>query len=231
MYDPTREITSEQREKIYEEIWSEPIRIVAPRYGLSDVAFRKRCINFWDIPVPEVGYWAKKRAGKAVVQPKLPVFPTAEARKYVSGYAVKYYCDVLGFKEIKFDESAAHKPDNLMRVVYVEPHMPAYVTSIPAGLKGYQQAVSGYIEVLYNDDDTALICNEEAKLIGMEGNRHYGNGGVIAGSFFVIGLTEDDFRSLTNGEVRKYLDKYAEPEDISPAEVQADTGFQVIGFF
>ncbi len=142
-----------------------------------------------------------------------------------------YYCDVLGFKEIKFDESAAHKPDNLMRVVYVEPHMPAYVTSIPAGLKGYQQAVSGYIEVLYNDDDTALICNEEAKLIGMEGNRHYGNGGVIAGPFFVIGLTEDDFRSLTNGEVRKYLDKYAEPEDISPAEVQADTGFQVIGFF
>ena len=68
--------------------------------------------------------------------------------------------------------------------------------------------------------------NEEAKLIGMEGNRHFDDGhSIIAGPFFVCGLTENDFRGLTDEEVVKYMDKFAEPEDISQDEVQADTGF------
>ena len=68
--------------------------------------------------------------------------------------------------------------------------------------------------------------NDEAKLIGMEGNRHFDDGySIIAGPFFVCGLTENDFRGLTDEEVVKYMDKFAEPEDISQDEVQADTGF------
>ena len=70
--------------------------------------------------------------------------------------------------------------------------------------------------------------NEEAKLIGMEGNRYLDDGhSVIAGPFFVCGLTEDDFRGLTEKEVQKYMNKYAEPENISQEEVEADTGFML----
>ena len=72
------------------------------------------------------------------------------------------------------------------------------------------------------------VGNEEAKLIGMEGNRYLDDGhSIIAGPFFVCGLTEDDFRGLTEEEVQKYMNKYAEPENISQEEVEADTGFML----
>ena len=88
--DDGKRISEEQREKIYSEIWSEPVSKVAPRYGISDTAFRKRCVECWDIPVPEVGYWAKKRAGKDVQQPELPQYPSDEAKFYVYGYTVSF---------------------------------------------------------------------------------------------------------------------------------------------
>lgn len=80
------------REALYEEVWSDPIVVVARRYGLSDVGLLKACRRM-GIPVPTRGYWAKVRAGK--VMRKLPLPPlrtdraapvgptplTAEARK------------------------------------------------------------------------------------------------------------------------------------------------------
>lgn len=30
-----------EREKLYEEVWAEPVQIVAKRYGVSDIALRK----------------------------------------------------------------------------------------------------------------------------------------------------------------------------------------------
>ena len=141
-----------------------------------------------------------------------------------------YICQSVGFREIPFDVSLTQKPDNLMRVVYVEPNKPAYVAEVEHTLKGEQRAVKGYIEPVYIEDDgTCLICNEEAKLEGMEGNRRIGDGSsIIAGPFFVVGLTEDDFRGLTDSEVMKYMDRFKEPEQISQEEVQADIGFTII---
>lgn len=139
-----------------------------------------------------------------------------------------YYCDSVGFQKVDFDESLTQKPDNLMTVVYVEPHKAPYTAEIAHTLEAEQKAVGGLIELIYNEDGTCLVGNEEAKLIGMEGNRHLDDGhSIIAGPFFVCGLTEDDFRGLTDEEVVKYMDKFAEPEDISQEEVEADTGFTI----
>ena len=140
-----------------------------------------------------------------------------------------FFCDSFGFKQIDFDESQTQKPDNLMRVVYVEPGRPAYEAEIPHTLEAEQKAVGGLIECVYNKDDTALVCNDEGKLRGMEGNRRLNNGRtVIAGPFFVCGLTEDDFRGLTESEAQTYLERFAQPEDISQDEVEADMGFTFI---
>lgn len=143
-----------------------------------------------------------------------------------------YYCDSVGFKEIDFDSSKTQKSDNLMRVVYVEPNKPPYVAEIEDTLAGKQKAVKGFIEPVYiEDDDTCLICNEEAKLIGMEGNRRIGDGtSIIAGPFFVCGLGEEDFRGLTDEEVTKYMDRFKEPDIISQEETAADVGFVITGF-
>ena len=41
-----------------------------------------------------------------------------------------HICQSFGFKEIPFDVSLTQKPDNLMRVVYVEPNIPAYEAEV-----------------------------------------------------------------------------------------------------
>ena len=64
----------------------------------------------------------------------------------------------------------------------------------------------------------------------MEGNRRLDNGTIIAGPFFVVGESGDDFRSLTDAEVSRYLQKYAEPHQISQKEVQSDMRWTIISF-
>lgn len=63
-----------EREKLYEEIWSEPVSILAVRYGLSDVGLAKTCRRL-NIPLPGRGYWAKIRAGQIVEKIPLPPLP------------------------------------------------------------------------------------------------------------------------------------------------------------
>lgn len=141
-----------------------------------------------------------------------------------------YFSGWMGYSEVNFDESQAMKQDNLLKVVYVEPNKPAKEAEILPDLEHLQQAVGGLIECVYNGDGTIIICNDEAKRIGMEGNRRLGGGSVIAGPFFVVGDAGEDFRSLTDTETQKYLQRFQEPERISRQEVQADTGFVFYSF-
>ena len=115
-------------------------------------------------------------------------------------------------------------------MVYVEPNKPAVEAEILPDLEHLQQAVGGLIECVYNGDGTILVCNDEAKLIGMEGNRRLGGGTVIAGPFFVVGDAGEDFRSLTETETQKYLQRFQKPEQISRQEVEADMGFTFYSF-
>ncbi len=68
------------REKLYDQVWSQPVRTVAAEYGISDVALAKTCRKL-KIPRPGRGYWAKVASGKRVrSRPPLPPFPTANTR-------------------------------------------------------------------------------------------------------------------------------------------------------
>lgn len=112
-----------------------------------------------------------------------------------------------------------------LTVVMVEPNKAPYVTKIKNELPALQKAVGGYIEVVGNGDGTLIICNEEGKLQGLEGNRRIRDGmSIIAGTFFVVGEDGENFRSLTESEVVKYMKKFKEPEDISQDEVESDIG-------
>ena len=133
-----------------------------------------------------------------------------------------FYCDRYGFKKVDFDESLATKPKNLWRIVFVEPGKPAYAAEIEGTLRAEQRAVGGKIEIVCNQDDTAILCNEEGKLEGLPANRRIDGGGVLVGNFFVIGEGEENFRSLTEEEIQKYLARFSEPEEITDEEVEAD---------
>lgn len=133
-----------------------------------------------------------------------------------------FRCQDVGFTKVEFDEIKVPLPDNLMRVVYVEPNRRPFITEIEHTLEAEQQAVGGLIEPIYaNDDDTCLIGNEEAKLSGMRGNRRT-ECGIVAGPFFVCGLTEDDFRGLTDEEIEKYMQVFKEPENITSKEIEQE---------
>lgn len=140
-----------------------------------------------------------------------------------------FYVDSDGFTKIEFDETKVDTSDQI-RVLFVQPHEKPFVAEIPDTLKAKQNAVGGLIEFVYNSDETALVCDEEAKLKNKEGNRYLDGGGIIAGNFLVVGLGEEDCRSLTDEEIQKYSDKYSEAPDITDEETSADVGFKFYGF-
>ena len=118
-----------------------------------------------------------------------------------------------------------------MKVVMVEPNKPAYITEIGSDLASMQEAVGGLIEPIYFLGDAIMVGNEEAKLIGLDGNRRFGNN-IVAGPFFICSekMTEDVavFCSLSDELCEKYVQHFAQPQEISQDEVQRDMGFTLI---
>lgn len=138
-----------------------------------------------------------------------------------------FYKEPNEFTKIRFNAKKTMKPNNLLDIVYVEPNMPAYKAQIKDELSSLQKAVKGYIEIVFNNDNTLIICNDEAKLDRLPGNRHLDDNGIIAGNFFVVGSKDEDFRSLDDNEISKYLSKYEIPESICQKQVEADMGFSI----
>lgn len=139
-----------------------------------------------------------------------------------------YFCNNFDFELVPFNQSLTQKPSNLLKIVYVEPHKEPYIAEIENTLKASQKAVGGYIQTVYNDDKTMIVCNEEAKLCGMEGNRRIGDSStIIAGSFFVVGVGGENFKSLTDKKAQKYMEMFADPEEISQEETEADIRFSI----
>lgn len=60
-----RFITAEEREKLYKEVWTDPVITVAKRYNMSDNGLRKHCKRI-GIPLPPSGYWSKVKPGQKV---------------------------------------------------------------------------------------------------------------------------------------------------------------------
>ena len=75
---PAHLLAQYNRAELYEKVWSQPIRILAQQYGVSDVYLARVC-RLLRIPLPGLGYWAKKSAGKTTKKrPPLPPLPDRE---------------------------------------------------------------------------------------------------------------------------------------------------------
>jgi len=59
------------RERLYEEVWAEPMTKVAMKYNVSS-SFMARVCTWLNVPRPERGYWAKLAVGKTTRRPPLP---------------------------------------------------------------------------------------------------------------------------------------------------------------
>lgn len=103
-------------------------------------------------------------------------------------------------------------------VLLVQPESYPKEITMDTGLEALQAAVGGDIEVVYPfEDPVGVVVNEEGKINGLPLNRALRdeNGeiyDVIAGDFLVVGLTEDDFGSLTPKQLQKYEKQFHQPE-------------------
>ena len=85
-------------------------------------------------------------------------------------------------------------------------------------LDALQRAVSigcdyqGLIEVIGLEEGVCIICNEEGKLLGLEGNRRLGSD-ILAGVFYVVGEDKcGNFVSLTEKQIEQYCKRFWTPE-------------------
>ena len=111
-------------------------------------------------------------------------------------------------------------------VLMVEPGQNPHLTTLDNDLDSLQKAVSigadyqGLIEIFGIDDETCILCNEEAKLIGLEPNRHFYND-ILCGVFYVCGESDDgDLTSLSPAMQDRYTRLFREPENISKEKAE-----------
>lgn len=112
-----------------------------------------------------------------------------------------------------------------MKVVLCEPGKKARIAEIDNKLEDMQKVVDGSIQAVYPfPDNAALVCNEEGKIMHLPLNRAlfvYDSDpdtwsvditDVISGTFFICGLDEEDFDSLSDIQLEKYEHRFRYPE-------------------
>jgi len=128
--------------------------------------------------------------------------------------------DADNFVDVEFEgkESVEREKEKTIDVLLVEPGQYPRMTSIGSDLHSLQKAVGGDIEAIYPyDDPIAIVCAEEGKINGEPLNRAIRDEDndivdIIAGTFFVCGLGEEDFASLPKELQEKYEDKFHQSE-------------------
>ena len=107
-----------------------------------------------------------------------------------------------------------------MRVLIVEPGCAPYEKEIASSLAQMQAIVGGTIQAIHPfAEPVALICNDEAKLLGIPLNRALYDGegriyDVIAGTFFLCGVSPDssEFTSLEDAQIQRFKRRFRCPE-------------------
>lgn len=129
------------------------------------------------------------------------------------------YMDVIRDSIInRADDVCKLKEQEKGAVLVVEPRKKPYTKEISFSLESLQKEVGGYIQAVYPfEEPVALICDEEGKLNGKELNRalrdEEGNiYDVLAGTFLVIGLGEEDFTALKPELIEKFSQYFEIPE-------------------
>jgi hypothetical protein len=96
------------RSKLDEEVWEEPVRTIAIRYGVSDVALGKVCRKL-GVPMPGKEYWVRKMVGSRVLadgvdkRPRRPlrsppsstIESNRDARFLEKAHVARRMCDAL----------------------------------------------------------------------------------------------------------------------------------------
>jgi hypothetical protein len=100
-----------------------------------------------------------------------------------------------------------------MKVLIVEPGKYPREADIEHTLEAEQAVVGGTIEAVYPWRDSAcIVCNDNGIAENLPLNRMLGDYDIIHGTFFVCGLTSNDFTDLTPQQMKRYEELYHDPQ-------------------
>ena len=119
--------------------------------------------------------------------------------------------------------------ESQMKVLKIEVGEPPVEKVIANELSALQAEVGGLIECVYLENGCIAVVNEEGKINGMQPNRILGDD-IIFGPFFICGDTGDDFCSLTDEQIRKYTDQFAEVLGFTDEELKIEPKCGIIFF-
>ena len=113
-----------------------------------------------------------------------------------------------------------------IKALMIEPGKHPVVMVLNGDLDSLQKAVSigadyqGLIEIIGIGNGDCILCNEEGKLIRLDGNRRVGND-IIAGVFYIMSEGEDgELASLSEEKIKAYTERFWEPEAFDRAAVE-----------
>ena len=100
-----------------------------------------------------------------------------------------------------------------MKVLIVEPGKYPREADIEHTLEAEQAVVGGTIQAVYPWRDSAcIVCNDNGIAENLPLNRMLGDYDIIHGTFFVCGLTSNDFTDLTPQQMKRYEELYHDPQ-------------------
>ncbi len=110
------------RKELYKLVWEKPISHIAKDYGISDRGLSKLCVKY-EIPLPDIGHWAKIKAGHKLIIPELLSFESHNEEMAILAPRDKKDSNVLPdelkefIKREKLEENKIVIPEN-----YKKPH-------------------------------------------------------------------------------------------------------------
>ena len=105
-----------------------------------------------------------------------------------------------------------------MKILLVRSGRKPEAKEIDGSLKTMQHLVGGTIQALYPfEAEVALVCNDEGRLLALPLNRALRdeNGSVydiICGDFFLCGTSGENFASLQDDQITRYMKRFSVPE-------------------
>ena len=105
-----------------------------------------------------------------------------------------------------------------IRVLLVEPMEKPRLVTVPHTLESLQKLVDGSLQAVYPwDDPVGLVCDDDGiyngkvpnrALLDEEGNPY----DIVKGTFFICGLSPQDFASISDELAEKFTERFRWPE-------------------
>lgn len=105
-----------------------------------------------------------------------------------------------------------------IRVLLIEPGEKPRLVTVPHTLDRLQKLVGGYIAATYPWEDlVAVVCDDNGMAKGYPPNRLLMDEAgqpydILKGTFFICGLSTDDFASISDELAEKYSEMFYWPE-------------------